>query len=240
MAAKLNKIIFFILLMVFIGGTLLAQEMCKVTLTAIAGNYDGSCKKGKADGEGKSSGEDEYIGTFKEGLPHGFGKYFWKKGGSYEGEWVKGKMEGQGSRIYKREGKADSVVKGFWKKDVYVGRFEKPFVIHNQTNQIARIEIRKISAEQTNTITLELSNTSGGIPSLGVSAAGVKASLTDLILVSGTYLRLVNMPSGPKGTSVKITEVSFPFRARYKIGTQEMTIEILEPGDWLINAFLNN
>jgi len=229
-----------ILLLFFTVGILHAQDQCNVSLASILGNYEGGCKKGKADGEGKAVGTDSYSGTFKEGLPNGSGRYEWKDGDIYQGDWVKGKMEGQGSKTYKRNGKTDSIVKGFWKKGLYLGRYEKPHVVHSQTNQIAPIDVRRISNELSNSITLELSNTSGGIPSLGSSASGIKASLTDLVLMSGAYLRIVNMTDSPKGTTLKIMDVEFPFKARYKIGTQEMVIEILEPGDWLINAFLNN
>ncbi len=231
---------YILLPLVLITGSLFGQETCKVSLVSISGKYEGQCKKGKADGEGTAEGIDKYTGTFKDGLPSGKGTYYWKNGDSYSGEWLKGKMEGQGTKTIKRNGKADSIVNGFWKKDIYAGKYEKPYIISAQTNQIARIEVRKISQDQINNITIELSNTSGGVPSLGVSAIGNKASLSDIIILSGAYLRTVNMNDGPKGTTLKLLEVTFPFKARYKIGAQEMTIEILEPGDWLINAFLNN
>lgn len=220
--------------------TAFSQETCKVLLPNIASKYEGMCKKGKADGTGKAEGVDYYAGEFKDGLPHGRGIYRWKNGDIYEGNWVKGKMEGQGSKTYKVKNRPDSIVAGFWTRDKYQGKFEKPFIIHSQTNQISRIDVRKVSETQTNKIVIELSNTSGGIPSLGVSAVGVKAAISDVIIQSGSYLRMVRLPEGPKGTSQALIDVQFPFRARYKIGTQEMSIEIFEPGDWLISAFLNN
>ncbi len=217
-----------------------SQETCKVMLPGIATRYEGDCKRGKAEGTGKAEGVDYYSGEFKDGLPHGKGIYRWNNGDIYEGDWVKGKMEGQGSKTYKVANKPDKIVAGFWARDKYLGKFEKPYIIHSQTNQISRIEVRKLSDKQTNKIAVELSNTSGGIPSLGVSAAGVKATLTEVIIQTGTYLRIVRLPDGPKGTSQALLDVEFPFRARFRIGTQEMSIEILEPGDWQITAFLNN
>lgn len=234
---KTYYFIFVLLLNSFHG---FAQETCKVLLSNIATKYEGACKKGKADGSGKAEGIDYYAGEFKDGLPHGRGIYRWKSGDIYDGDWVKGKMEGQGSKTFKIANKPDSIVKGYWLRDKYQGRFEKPYIIHSQTNQISRIEVRKLSDKPANKIVIELSNTSGGIPSLGVSAAGVKATLTDVVIQSGSYLRIVRLPDGPKGTSQVLMDVEFPFRGRFRIGTQEMSIEILEPGDWMIGAFLNN
>ena len=217
-----------------------AQETCKVMLSSISAKYEGPCKKGKAEGEGKAEGADNYVGLFKDGYPNGKGIYQWKNGDSYNGNWIKGKMEGKGIKTFKRAGKADSVVTGFWKKDQYVGKFEHPYIIHSQTNQISRIEITRYSNDNDNTITIELSNTSGGIPGLGASAMGAKASITEISVLTGAYLRFASMMDGPKGTTQKLLEVDFPFKARYKIGNQEMVIEILEPGNWTINTSLNN
>jgi hypothetical protein len=238
------KILFFISTQLFVCFFFMpfvhAQETCKVLLSSILSKYEGPCKKGKAEGEGKAEGADNYVGLFKDGYPNGKGIYQWKNGDTYDGNWIKGKMEGRGIRTFNRVGKTDSIVTGFWKKDHYVGKFEHPFVIHSQSNQISRIEITKYSNDKNNTITIELSNTSGGIPGLGASAMGAKASITEISVLNGAYLRLAGMMDGPKGTTQKLLDVDFPFKARYKIGSQEMVIEILEPGDWTINASLNN
>ena len=44
-----------------------AQEKCKVLKADIAGEYSGDCKKGLANGEGISKGENTYEGKFKKG-----------------------------------------------------------------------------------------------------------------------------------------------------------------------------
>jgi hypothetical protein len=46
-------------------------QTCDVKLDAIRGTYNGGCENNKANGEGKSTGTDEYEGTFKNGYPHG-------------------------------------------------------------------------------------------------------------------------------------------------------------------------
>ncbi|XP_031743775.1 phosphatidylinositol 4-phosphate 5-kinase 8 isoform X7 [Cucumis sativus] len=42
------------------------------------------------------SNGDVYIGSFKDSLPHGKGKYMWFEGTIYDGDWEDGKMTGKG------------------------------------------------------------------------------------------------------------------------------------------------
>ena len=217
-----------------------AQEVCKVLLPDISASYEGPCKKGKAEGSGKSQGKDRYAGLFKDGLPSGKGIYNWENGDSYDGEWLKGKMDGQGIKTVKRSGKTDSVVTGFWKKDMYVGKYERPFYLHNQSSQIGRIELRKSPEEDLNSITVELLNLSGSLPAFGVASIGQKTILTDVTIISGTFIKKENSNDGTKIASFKLLEVEFPFKAKYKLGIHEFTVEIMEAGDWVIEAFLDN
>ncbi len=215
-----------------------AQEPCKVLLPEIAANYDGPCKKGKAEGPGTASGTDKYSGNFKDGLPSGKGVYQWQNGDIYDGYLLKGKMDGNGTMTYKRSGKADSVVTGFWKKDEFVGKYERPFIIHSQSSQITRIEVLKGSDDDESTITVELLNSEEGLPR-PVSIIQ-KTILTDITVASGSYDKKVSLNEVNRGVAFKLLDVVFPFKARYKVGNLEMVIEIMEPGDWLINVYQNN
>lgn len=215
-----------------------AQQTCEVLMPSIAGQYEGDCKKGKANGNGKAEGTDQYLGEFKDGLPHGTGIYRWKNGDIYDGEWAKGKREGDGGMSYKRTGKADSVVTGFWKKDVYIGKFEQPFIIHHRTNHFTQVEIKKNKSAVQNTITIEVGSTSGGARSI-TRGTIPKPELTDIQIIKGSYLQTQSMNKGERISSVTLIKVAFPFHATYRIGTQDAEIEILEPGNWLILLRLN-
>jgi hypothetical protein len=112
-------IIFFVLNL-----SLKAQpDSCKVLMGKISGKYEGKCMNGLANGEGKSIGEDTYIGTFKDGLPDGTGRYLFKNGDIFQGNWQNGKKDGKGKFEYTLNGKKQTLI-GYWSKDEYTGLTE--------------------------------------------------------------------------------------------------------------------
>lgn len=97
----------------------------------IAGNYEGKCKNGFANGKGTATGTDRYEGTFSKGLPNGVGTYTWSDGGNYTGEWIEGRRHGIGIYV-KRSNGNDSILDGLWQNDEYKGpRPEKPKVTNS-------------------------------------------------------------------------------------------------------------
>ncbi|MCB0824463.1 MAG: hypothetical protein KDC09_17330 [Bacteroidales bacterium] len=111
--------------------TIQAQEGCAVLKEEISGTYEGDCKKGLADGEGKASGIDQYEGEFKKGFPHGQGTYVWKSGDTYTGGWKKGEMSGKGT-MHIVSGDRDTTYTGIWNQDEYEGpEVKKPQIRQN-------------------------------------------------------------------------------------------------------------
>ena len=84
------------------------------TYTTASGNsYAGQLHKGQPHGHGQfsapsnvtassSSTNDEiyYEGEYQLGLPHGKGKYCYRRGITYDGEWKSGRRDGQGTITY--------------------------------------------------------------------------------------------------------------------------------------------
>lgn len=101
------------------------DEDCKAFIDTYVAQYEGDCKKGLADGKGKTIGKNYYAGQFKKGKPHGIGKFTWENGNYYEGEWKRGLKEGEGKLVLRRELQSDSVITGVWKADSYVGEKEE-------------------------------------------------------------------------------------------------------------------
>ena len=237
----IKKIPFFCFLLnpfLFINQRTTSQEACKVLMSSIAGKYEGSCKKGKASGEGRAEGTDQYLGEFKEGLPHGKGTYRWQNGNFYEGEWVRGMREGNGGMAYKRAGKPDSVVTGFWKNDVYAGRYDTPYKLYHRTLQVSQTDV-KYTVSPLKEINIMLSNPTRDMPDLD-GTVNHRAVLDDVSITAGAFVRMVNLFESQRQTAYKLEHVTFPFRAIFRIGDQEIDMEFREEGRYTLEIGLNN
>ena len=127
-----------IIALTLFASDILAQDECQVLLPRIAVTYNGSCKKGLADGQGEAIGIDHYIGEFRKGYPDGHGTYKWQTGEIYEGEWSGGLRNGDGRYTFSINGK-DSVLVGKWKNDKYVGFASIPPYVIDYRNGIGRV-----------------------------------------------------------------------------------------------------
>src|SRR5436190_3238713 len=130
-----------VLILITANSSLFSQA-CIVESESLKGTYTGDCNKGKANGKGKAVGEHTYEGEFRSGLPDGEGAYQWSNGNKYEGSFDKGLKNGHGMMTYKRSERADSVVEGYWKKDVYIGRYEYPYKVITKTKKVTRVDIK--------------------------------------------------------------------------------------------------
>jgi hypothetical protein len=213
-----------------------AQD-CIVGIESLKGKYDGGCNKGKAEGKGKATGKDTYEGEFKSGMPNGNGIYTWQNGNTYNGEWYKGMREGQGAMMYKLANK-DSLVNGFWKKDNYTGKYEKPYIIHKRTEHISNVTIRKVN-NTLNRIDFFLESESGGLPEFAGREVPAKPELTDINIQVGTYGKKTENASFAKKISYVFEEVEFPFKATFTMGNDMVELEILEAGRWTIEVRLH-
>ena len=209
------------------GSVIFAQDDCKVLNSSIGVSYNGSCKKGLAEGTGEAMGVDRYKGEFKKGLPDGEGTYFWLTGEIYAGEWRKGLREGNGKYSYKYMDR-DTVISGIWKKDKYIGEVElAPYIIEYR-NGISRVSCIKV----------------GGRPYVKFKFALNGAESNDIsnLLIQGS--------SGSESNTTEFTgfeQIVFPFSGRVTFQapnafraamiTCELRFVINEPGSWIISMF---
>jgi len=227
-----------IILSVFLLGMIgLYSQQCEVEKESLKGTYTGDCKKGKAHGKGKAVGAETYEGDFKSGLPDGQGTYTWNNKNVFSGKFSKGLREGKGTMIFKREGAQDSLIEGYWKKDMYIGKNENPWKVYTKTGSV-----REVSADYTpdvvRRIKFIITNTTGGVASLGGQLPRFKVD--NVVILKGNYERLTSLESHYKSTETSLMEVAFPLRVKLQIAREEIEMEFFEPGSYTVNISINN
>ena len=186
-------------LILFLHTNLFSQE-CSVLLDALKGKYEGDCEKGKAHGKGKATGMDSYDGEFKSGYPDGKGSYIWKDGHYFIGQFKKGKKEGSGNMYYEAANGQDSIISGFWKKDVYAGAYEKPYEILSTTSKVNKINCR-ITEKGRDNIIFTVSR-----------LTDVPVAVSDIQVIKGTFYNNNTQKMGNQSMTT-LNRVTFPFQA---------------------------
>lgn len=219
------------------------SQTCEVLVAALKGAYQGDCKKNKANGNGSAIGQDSYTGEFKNGYPDGKGRYSWKNGDWYEGEWKKGLREGKGTMFYKEENAKDSLLTGYWKKDKYIGKYEKPYTVYYKTPDIAALDISRENSRNFEII-FTMQSTRGG--AMGINSQIPKLTISNVDVINGQYMTRADDNNMPKTTKTVLRGVQFPFRIRVTIaigvGTTEgdiIEVEFLEEGRYNVDIHIN-
>jgi hypothetical protein len=228
-------------LLFFLFSGFCEAQNCEVVIPALKGTYEGGCKKNKADGKGTATGEDTYTGEFKNGYPEGQGKYNWKNGDWYEGQWKKGWREGKGTMYYKNKNSKDSLLTGFWKKDKYIGLYEKPYIVYSKTPDISSLDIQRENS-QNREITFLMQSTRGG--ATAISGPMPKIIITDINVVNGLYITRTDDYNMPKTNKTILRGVDFPLRLRVSFagsGSESdlLEIEFLEAGRYTVDIRVN-
>jgi hypothetical protein len=203
-------------------GTYAQEKDCEVTVEGLNTEYTGDCKRGLAHGEGTAKGEiGEYVGKFKKGSPTGLGKMSYVNGITYEGGWKSGLKHGEGVMMFPK----DSVLKGFWKEDRYIGEYEFPYEIVSNYGS-AKMRFKKVNDTGQS---LQLDFLRQGKFNMG--------DVLDLSLQNDSGNQQTGMING-------FFDVAFPFTGRVEAVvnnltatmTYRITIDFIvyEPGDWRI------
>ena len=179
-----------------------------------------------------------YQGTFKNGWPEGKGKYTWKNGDYFYGGWKKGLKDGKGELHLPVNG-VDSVISGYWKKGVYKGQYENPYIIHNYSSDVGRVEINRMTGGKQSSITLTVESLVGGGSIYASTNKSQLTGMTNLEVSRGSYMsKSTNTMTNKDVTTFQ--GVVFPFRAKFSFGNSMVEIELLQEGDWNITVPINN
>jgi len=213
------------------------SQTCEVDKEALKGTYTGDCKKDKAHGKGKAVGIDTYDGEFKNGVPDGQGTYTWSNKSVFEGKYLKGLREGKGKMTIKKEGTQDSVIEGFWKKDAYIGKYEKPYIVHGKTGSVREVKV-DFTADPLARIKIIVTNTTAGAQTTFGVTPSMKVDLVQVL--KGHYERQTSLESHLKSSETTLMEVIFPIRLKLNIGREEIELEFFESGTYTVNIAINN
>jgi len=213
------------------------SQTCEVDNPSLKGTYTGDCKKNKANGKGKAVGSDTYEGDFKNGLPDGQGTYTWSNKNSFSGKFSKGLKEGKGTMTFKMEGRQDSVIEGYWKKDIFIGVHEKPWEVHSKTGSIRDVDV-EYTADKSYRVKVIITSTTGSVTGLGGQVPAMKVDNT--LLIKGSFQRQTSLESHYKSSETTYHDVIFPFRVKLQISREEVEIEFYETGSYIVNISINN
>lgn len=214
----MKKQIIFLAVIALFAFTYQANAQCKVLLESIAGKYEGGCKKGKADGQGKAIGKDTYEGQFKKGLPNGEGTYTFANGDVYVGEFKNGKKDGAGTLTIKDKGE---VIKGYWKDDEYIGKDKFTYKIYNKSPFIISARFsRKQGPDEITFVFLK------GGKVVNMSGFG-------LVTLEGSFGNIVD-----NGRSKTVNSVAYPYWGTAAFEGKKIEFKINQPGSWRIEINL--
>ncbi|MBC7937066.1 MAG: hypothetical protein H7Y86_17085 [Rhizobacter sp.] len=232
----MNRLVNIVTVSFIIINTAYAQENCTVSVDALKGSYTGDCVDGKASGKGKAVGLDSYEGQFKNGFPEGSGTYTWADKSTYSGTFRKGSMDGKGEMRYTKISGADSVLTGFWKKNKFIGAYEKPFTINDRSGKVNKVDVMLIrKGERAGSININSSQMSSVS---NYNANGVIPTITDVQVVTGQYISKT-ASNISKTAVIRLQQMIFPFRARFIYSSGEIVdITFNEQADYEVNVVL--
>lgn len=218
-----------------------STSACKVLTLTLNKNYTGECKNGLADGQGEAVGQHRYKGTFKDGKPNGAGVYYYDDSTYHAGFFQDGQKEGKGETHYKQNGRADSILKGFWSGNIFRG---KNYITYdfNGATMFDRYEI-KASPQSGRTISFEISTTSGsptGVPSDFQGQPGYVLRLEDISAGDKAIIRKLSTVETPTRFYVTYDIDSFPVRLYVSMSNgNNFTLNLYKAATWTVRLYVN-
>lgn len=233
-----------LLLLYLINNNVNAQnksDSCKVLYPYLQGIYTGECKKGLANGKGEATGIHRYIGEFKNGLPNGKGTYYFKSDQFHVGRFQDGLREGEGeTHFIQQAGMPDSVVKGYWSANIYRG---KNYVTYdfNAASNFDRWEITP-SKQSGNTITIEISTTSGAPDGTTTThdGPGYVLTLSNLISTNGSIDKIISQYVTTNKSYVTYSLKEFPTKLLGRLSNNtNFELDLYKAANWKMILYVN-
>jgi len=174
--------------------------------------------------------------------PDGEGIYVLSNGNRYTGGFIGGLKDGIGTMLYKRANATDSIVDGFWKNDLYVGKDENPYRVYFKSKNINELET-SFKDDKYYTISFEITNNTSGRPNINNiynpepdnrPSETAKMQIDEVELTRGHYGRLYHNDNHTKKIESILEDVTFPIRLKAKIGEEFVEMEFRKPGSYKV------
>ncbi|MES3016907.1 MAG: hypothetical protein V4721_03965 [Bacteroidota bacterium] len=117
---------------------------------------------------------------------------------------------------------------------------EKPFTVYDKSFRVTRVDVRKDTKGAENVIQIDAANAAGGTAMMSTQTLLPPATISNIVIVTGNYNQTRELGKTPRGVSLQLLDVVFPFRARLTISDQYVDVEIREAGFWKIGVALAN
>ncbi|MGH2566295.1 MAG: hypothetical protein ACRDE5_17380, partial [Ginsengibacter sp.] len=139
------------------------------------------------------------------------------------------------------------VLQGFWKKGKYIGKYEKPYVVHTLTNNITDVSVRKLNKAGSQII-INVKCITGGASNV-MNQHLPKARLVDVQLVEGRFdQQVADETASLVSNNYTLRNVTYPFYAIFsfetkndmKFDVERVGIEFLEDSNWYVQVNIDN
>ena len=117
---------------------------------------------------------------------------------------------------------------------------EKPYIVHDKSFKVVRVDVRKDLKGEENVIQIDASNASGGTGMLSTQTTLAPAVITNVNIVTGAYNQTRELAKTSRGMTLQLLDVRFPCRVRITVSDQFVDVEVKEPGFWKVAIGLAN
>lgn len=180
-----------------------------------------------------------YSGDQIKGQPDGKGILTDTLGNVFKGSFKKGKKEGYGEFSFKTQVGRDSLLVGFWKKDLYIGLYEFPYKVISKSFMISNASISYEPANSSgNIIEVSVESVSGGSATL--SGEMPKPTLSEHIFNKGSFQEMITRTNQQKRNVYIFQNVIYPVSAVFKFGNEDITVEFNETKNYKLTVVLRD
>ena len=123
---------------------------------------------------------------------------------------------------YASDDVTEKIVSGYWVKDEYIGKYEKPYKVWSKSPLVTGVRADKNGDKNEIRITVNAK---------GQTVTNLQLNITPTVGFFGQKINSSNY--------MTIDNVQFPFRAVFEFQGEKIDLEFQQPGSWLLTLDIN-